>query len=118
MPIFDATKPAANTLVSSSELRDRFIRSTTLGALSTTVSTNDSTVWAQFHQMNNNRGPVATLPTAFTDPISAADLEVLRAKLNEVIAASQAFDAGVNFTKVDDIDVDQCFIGLQPWNPA
>ncbi len=40
MPVFDPTKPAANALVSSSELRD---------------------------EMNNSVSPVAQLPTAFTD---------------------------------------------------
>lgn len=95
MPTFDPTKPAANSEVSSSELRDQLnaLNDSTndqVGSLSTTVDVNNTQAWDQFHQMNNNVSPVAQLSTPFTGTPTAANLETLRAKLNELIAAIQA----------------------------
>ncbi|MDB6123188.1 MAG: hypothetical protein JWQ71_2181 [Pedosphaera sp.] len=68
MPTFDPTKPANNAAVSSAELRNQ------LNAL------ND-----QFVNVFANVNAVDTLNVPFSNPPTTADLEAIRAKLNELL---------------------------------
>jgi hypothetical protein len=77
MPVFDPTKPAANSPITSSELRNQF------NALNDGATAFQSIVTGVLANVNS----VDTLTTPFTTPPTAADLELLRNKINELLSA-------------------------------
>jgi hypothetical protein len=82
MPTFDPTKPVANSQISSAELRDQ------LNALNDALTATTTTANNAFGPVNNwqaNLSTLTQLTTTYTDPVSAADLNELRDKINLII---------------------------------
>jgi hypothetical protein len=87
MPTFDPTKPAANSEVSSAELRDQ-LNALNNGLTAATGSANNAN--NEIAYLNNNIASLSLLTTNYTDPVSAANLNEIRDALNAIVKTLQS----------------------------